>query len=83
MRKLFIALLMVVSISVFAQTGEKNFIDQNYIEVIGKSEMEITPDLIYLKVILNEKDNKNKITISDLESQMIQKLEKIGIDVKK
>jgi uncharacterized protein YggE len=83
MRKLFIALLMVVSTSIFAQTGEKNFIDQNYIEVIGKSEMEITPDLIFLKVILNEKDNKNKITISDLESQMIQKLEKIGIDVKK
>ena len=28
----------------------------------GKSEMEIIPDLIYLKIFLNEKDNKSKLS---------------------
>lgn len=38
-----------------AQTGEKNFIDQNYIEVTGTAEMEIVPDEIYLKIVLSER----------------------------
>ena len=43
-----------------AQTGEKNFIDQNYIEVTGTAEMEIVPDEIYLKIVLSEKDKGKK-----------------------
>lgn len=66
-----------------AQIGEKNFIDQNYIEVTGKSEMEITPDLIYLKITLSEKDDKNKTSLSFRENQMINKLKAIGVDVTK
>jgi uncharacterized protein YggE len=66
-----------------SQTGEKNFIDQNYIEVTGKSEMEVTPDLIYLKILLNEKDNKNKQPLADRENQMLSKLRDIGIDTNK
>ncbi len=65
------------------QTGVKNFIDQNYIEVVGKSEMEITPDLIYIKVNISEKDTKNKITVPELEKSMINTLQGIGIDVTK
>lgn len=83
MRNLLIGFILLISTVINAQTGDKNFIDQNYIEVIGKSEMEITPDLIYLKVILNEKDTKNKISIPELESKMIEKLKEIGIDISK
>jgi uncharacterized protein YggE len=83
MRNLLIGFILLISTAIFAQTGDKNFIDQNYIEVIGKSEMEITPDLIYLKVLLNEKDTKNKISIPELESKMIEKLKEIGIDIAK
>ncbi len=83
MRNLLIGFIVLISTSINAQIGEKNFIDQNYIEVIGKSEMEITPDLIYLKVLLNEKDTKNKISISELETKMFEKLKGIGIDITK
>lgn len=83
MRNLLIGFILLISTAIFAQTGDKNFIDQNYIEVIGKSELEITPDLIYLKVLLNEKDTKNKISIPELESKMIEKLKEIGIDIAK
>jgi uncharacterized protein YggE len=83
MRNLLIGFIVLISTTINAQTGDKNFIDQNYIEVIGKSEMEITPDLIYLKVLLNEKDTKNRISISELELKMIEKLKGIGVDISK
>ena len=40
-------------------------------------------DRIYIKVNLNEKDTKNKISITELEKSMITALQAIGIDVKK
>jgi uncharacterized protein YggE len=85
MKKLIFAIMIVCLVpkTLSGQTGGKNFIDLNYIEVIGKSEMEIIPDRIYIKVNLNEKDTKNKISISELEKSMITTLQGIGIDVTK
>ncbi len=83
MKSIFLSILVLASSLVYSQTGEKNFIDQNYIEVTGKAEMEITPDLIYIKVLLSEKDTKNKVTVAELEKLMIQKLKDIGVDTKK
>lgn len=79
MKKILLGLFVFISCSAWAQSGDKNFIDQNYIEVTGKSEMEVVPDMIYLKVILNEKDKKN--SISELEADMLKSLKGIGINV--
>jgi len=76
-------LLLSISIVGFAQTGEKNFIDQNYIEVTGKAELEISPDMIYLKIVLSDKNNKDRQTLPEIERKMISKLSEIGIDVNK
>ena len=85
MKRLLFAIIIacLLSKTLSGQTGDKNFIDQNYIEVIGKSEMEIIPDRIYIKVNLNEKDTKNKISIAELEKSMITALQGIGVDVSK
>jgi uncharacterized protein YggE len=83
MKQLIACFLFVVSATTFAQTGEKNFIDQNYIEVSGKAELEIVPDIIYLKIILSDKDNKNKQTLGETEKSMIAKLTEIGVDISK
>ena len=80
MRKIVIALTILISTSIYGQTGVKNFIDQNYIEVIGKAELELIPDQIYLKILLNEKEFKNKQSIVEIEKTMIDKLTEIGID---
>jgi len=82
MKKLLLVLLIIPFLT-YGQTGEKNFIDQNYIEVTGSSEMEIIPDLIYIKILINEKDNKNKIPLAERENTMISKLKEIGIDINK
>jgi hypothetical protein len=83
MKRLFIALLVSISIYGYAQTGEKNFIDQNYIEVTGKAELEIIPDMIYLKIVLSDKINKDKLPLTEIEKVMIEKLSELGIDVNK
>jgi uncharacterized protein len=80
MKKIF-KLFLLIPLVMNAQTGDKNFIDQNYIEVIAKSEINIIPDLIYLKIQLSEKDNKTPLL--ERESIMISKLKELGIDVVK
>lgn len=64
-----------------AQTGEKNFIDQNYVEVTGTAETEVVPDEIYLRIVISEKD-KGKKTLEEQEKVMVDILEKLGIDVR-
>ncbi len=81
MRTFILGITLFFSMALYAQ-GEKNFIDQNYIEVTGHSEMEIAPDEIYMKILVNEKDVKGK-TLAETEKSMISKLQEIGIDVTK
>jgi uncharacterized protein len=75
-------LFMFLLFSVFAQDS-KNFIDQNYIEVTGKGEIEIAPDEIYIQIIINESDNKGKESLEMIEKKMLEKLKVIGVDLKK
>ena len=81
MKHLVLILSLVYSAMLFAQTGQKNFIDQNYIEVTGKAEMEIVPNEIYLRISINEEDNKGKVSVEEKEQVMFDKLKEIGVDV--
>ncbi|MBI9038319.1 MAG: SIMPL domain-containing protein [Bacteroidales bacterium] len=83
MKVLILIVFSIFSLNSFSQTGTKNFIDKNFIEVTGKAEMEIIPDEIYLKIIINEKDLKGKQNIEDIENLMTVKLSEIGIDISK
>lgn len=83
MRHILTLFLLLLCANIYGQNGSKNFIDQNYIEVSRKAEMEVTPDKIYLQIQLSEKDDKNKLTITERETQMFKKLEEIGIDLSK
>ena len=77
-----IAIFLITTIS-FAQNGSKNFIDQPFIEVTGTIETEITPNEIYLNIILNEDDKKGKVSIESQENQMISIIRALGIDIDK
>ena len=81
MKKLILIVFTALTLTSFAQSGEKNFIDRNYIEVTGKAEMEIIPNEIYLKIIVDEKDLKAKQELPEIEKSMIEKLSEIGIDI--
>ncbi|HEU4576082.1 MAG TPA: SIMPL domain-containing protein [Chitinophagaceae bacterium] len=61
----------------------KNFIDQPYIEVNGYADTAITPDEIYIKIIISEKDTKDKISLEELEIKMVNALKNMGINTDK
>ena len=76
-------ILFLFTIISFSQNGQKNFIDQPFIEVTGNFETEITPNEIYLNIVLNENDKKGKISIEQQENQMISILKSLSIDLEK
>ncbi|MFV0540827.1 MAG: SIMPL domain-containing protein [Aestuariibaculum sp.] len=80
---ILIATLLWVAFSV-AQNGNKNFIDQPYIEVTGTMEIEIIPNEIYLDIYLSEDSKKGKTrSVEAQENQLIAALKALGIDVDK
>ncbi|MFB6342856.1 SIMPL domain-containing protein [Saccharicrinis sp. FJH62] len=83
MKKLVFLFLLCSGFVLRAQNGEKNFIDQNYIEVTGKAELEVIPDEIYLKILINEADTKSKVALEEKEQKMYDALKKIGVNVDK
>lgn len=82
MKAKLIILLLIFTSATYAQQG-KNFIDQPYMEVTGKAELEIIPDEIYLKIRINELDNKAKQSLEELEKSMIKTLKAIGVNIEK
>ena len=60
---------------------EKNYIDQPYLEVTVKMDTLINPDIIYLDILLSERDHKNKISLEELESNFIETLKSLDINL--
>jgi uncharacterized protein len=83
MKRLIFIVLTIFPMITFSQIGTKNFIDQNYIEVTGKAEMEVVPDEIFFKIIINEKDFNGKKKLEEIEKSMTNRLTEIGIDISK
>lgn len=52
----------------------------SYVQVQGVAEMELTPDEIYLSIVINERDSKGKITVEQ-QREMIAVLKRLGVDV--
>lgn len=78
-----IILLTAIFIGISAYSQEKNFIDKPYLEVQGKADTLVTPNRIYIDVLISEKDTKGKKSVEDLESEMLTKLKSLGIDTEK
>lgn len=58
--------------------------EKPYIEVVGKGEMEIIPNEIYVSFKLKERmDGRKKITIEDQEKELKKQLQKAGFDLAK
>jgi len=80
MKHYLLAFTLLLLSSLNAQT--KNFIDQPYVETFAVADTIIQPDLIYLTIILNENDNKNKISLEKQENDMARSLTSLGINLK-
>jgi hypothetical protein len=78
-----IILLLIAFSSTLLHSQEKNFIDKPYLEVQGKADTLVTPNRIYIDVLISEKDTKGKKSVEELESEMLNKLKSLGIDTEK
>ena len=80
-RIIYFFLFLISSAVLNGQT--KNFIDQPYLETTAVVDTLVNPDIIYLDILIREKDERNKVSVEELEERMAQKLEALGIDLQK
>jgi len=80
-----VALLIVLAVVGITQLNaqSKNFIDQPYVEVAGTADTLVTPNEIFIRFTISEKDTKNKVSLEDQEKAMYAALQQLGIDVNK
>jgi uncharacterized protein YggE len=77
-----VVILICILLSGIKVSAQKNFLDINYVEVSGTAKMEVAPDRIYLRIIINEADSKGKTAIHNQEQSMISVLKAIqGINI--
>lgn len=80
MKTIYLAALIILSISLQAQFVQKNFIDQNFIEVTGWAETSYYPEILTLKIVQKASSSKKNITLENLKSKLFLKLHEAGID---
>ncbi len=82
MKKGMIALVgLLMSTAVFAQT--KSFLDVPYLETSSQVDTLVTPDKIYLSILIQEKDSKGRVSVEEQENKMAQRFKALGIDIEK
>ncbi|MDR1180714.1 MAG: SIMPL domain-containing protein [Bacteroidales bacterium] len=81
MKKVVIISVCILS-SMMVVFAQKNFLDVGYVEVSGTAKMEVVPDRICLRIVINETDSKGKIAVHNQEQDMISALKTIqGINI--
>lgn len=79
MKRIFIALVaLMFALPVMAQSEA-----ENYVQVNGVAEKEVTPNQFYLSITLDESDTKGKQEIDAQRRSMIAALKNIGINTEK
>ena len=81
MQKILLTIIIsILSIPIFAQ---KNFLDQPYVETTAKQDTLIVPDKIFISILLNEADSKNKKSVEEQEKTLELTLKKLNINTEK
>lgn len=80
MNKLFLTTRFLFAIIITGFGQGKNFIDQPCIEVQGVSDTLVTPNLIYIKIVISEKDSRDKLSVEEQENKMVSILKSININ---
>ncbi|MES2850073.1 MAG: SIMPL domain-containing protein [Bacteroidota bacterium] len=77
--KYLITLLATLSFF-YCKAQTKNFIDQPYISVNGYADTFVTPNEIFIKITLSEKDSKDRVSVEEQEAKLVKGLTALGIN---
>jgi uncharacterized protein YggE len=80
MNRIILISTLILTIGFSASGQTKNFIDQPYIEVNGYADTLVTPNIIYIKIVISEKDSRDKISLEEQENRMITVFKNLGIN---
>jgi uncharacterized protein YggE len=80
MKSCFLFFLLTCHLFADGQQSSSNTV--RFIEITGTHETEVTPDELWVKITLLERtENKGKISIETLESELKKNLKDLGIDL--
>ena len=79
--KPFLFALIALPLMVLAQPQAENHIP--YIQTTAKADSLVVPDEIYLSILLREQDEKNKVSVEQLEKRMFEAFRQLDIDIEK
>lgn len=80
MKRIILSLAAVAAVALSAAAQEFKEAYPSYIQVTGRAEKEIVPDLFYLSITVNEKDSKGKLSVESQQRDMIAALQRLGVD---
>ena len=80
MFRVFLISMLNLALFTISLAQTKNFIDQPYIEVFGYADTLVTPNLIYIKIVIDEKDSRDKISLEEQEDKMISTFKNLGLN---
>lgn len=80
MKMTFLTASFLLGLFVTGHSQTKNFIARPFIEVSGYADTLVTPNEIFIKINISEKDTKNKESLASIESSMVAALQSIGIN---
>lgn len=79
-KMILVAAAAMFSLAASAQTDNTY---PSFIQVTGQAELEIEPNEIYIKIIIDESTSKGKVSVTEQEKKMITELKKLRIDTEK
>lgn len=79
----YFIITLCIATSFLGHTQSKNFIDQPYLETTAKVDSLVKPDRIYLSILIQEKEDRDRTSVEKQEREMASALEELGIDLKK
>ena len=81
--KNYIITILCVATCLIGFSQSKNFIDQPFLETTAKVDSLVEPDRLYLSILIQEKEDRDRTSVEKQEREMATALEALGIDLKK
>ena len=76
-------LFLAAALMVFSGLPAQNSNEIPYVETSATASREVTPDEIFVRIVLSENDTKGKVSIDQLQKNMIRAIQKAGINFEK
>lgn len=77
------AIILFVALCLGSVAYAQQSNEQSMVQVVGYSEIELTPDLFTVSIRITERDSKGKISVESQTREMIKALKAAGIDTDK